>query len=84
MIDHFVVFMYDRNCLHKSVDKCCKYLFTQMNRTMYNCLPTRDALLQHVRQGKPQPDIWAHCMTLDKTYQNLPYSGCFVDDKGEK
>ena len=60
MIDHFVVLMYDLTCPHETVGKHCKYLFTQMNRTMYNCQPTRDALLQHFNRGMSQSDIWAH------------------------
>ena len=41
VIEHFVVLMYDRTCPHKTVGKCRKHLFTQMNRTMDNCPPTR-------------------------------------------
>ena len=38
MIEHFLVLMYDETCPHKAVDKCRKYLFTQMNRIMDNGL----------------------------------------------
>ena len=38
MIEHFLVLMYDKTCPHKTVDKCRKYLFTQMNRIMDNGL----------------------------------------------
>ena len=44
MIDHFIVLMYDRTFRHQTVDKRRKYLPTQMNCTLYNCQPTRDAL----------------------------------------
>ena len=84
MIDHFIVLMYDWTFQHETVDKRRKYLPTQMNCTLYNCQPIRDALLQHVRRGMSQPDMWTHCMTLDKNYQNLPYSGWLVDDKGDQ
>ena len=42
--------MYDRICPHKTVNKCRKYLFTQMNQTMDNDPTTPDALLQQVRR----------------------------------
>ena len=45
MIQNFNVLMYDRTCPHKTVDKCCKCLFTQMSSTMDNCPPTTDALV---------------------------------------
>ena len=45
MIQHFNVLMYDRTCPHKAIEKCCKYLFTQMNSTMDNFPPTTDALV---------------------------------------
>ena len=34
--------MYDRICPHKTVNKCRKYLFTQMNQTMDNDPTTPD------------------------------------------
>ena len=43
MIEHIVILMHVRTCPHKTVDKCCKYLFTQMNCKMGNCPSTRDA-----------------------------------------
>ena len=58
MIEHFDVLVYERTCPHKSADKCRKYLFTQMNCTMDNCPPARDALLEHFPLGMSQPDIW--------------------------
>ena len=84
MIEHFVVVMYERTCPQKTIDKCRKYLFTQMNRTMDNCPPTRETLLKHVLQGMSQSDIWARCMTLDEPDQNLADSDWFVDDKDEQ
>ena len=40
-----------------NVDKCCKYLFIQINRSMDNGPPTRDVLLLNVRRGMSQSDI---------------------------
>ena len=57
IIEHFIDLMYDETCPHKTVGKCCKYLFTQMDRAMENCPPTRDALLKHVWRGMSQSEI---------------------------
>ena len=40
-----------------NVDKCRKYLFIQMNRTMDNGPSTRDVFLQNVCRGMSQSDI---------------------------
>ena len=48
IIELFAVLMYGRNSPHKTVDKCRKHLFTHKIRTMDNCPPAQDALLQHV------------------------------------
>ena len=79
MIEHFLVVMYERTRPHKTIDKCRKYLFTQMNHTINNCPPTRDALLQHVLQGMSHSDIWARCMTLDEPDQKLADSGRLLE-----
>ena len=85
MIEPFLVLMYNRTYPHKTVDKCRKYLSIQMNRTMDTRIApsTLDVLLQHVRHGISQSNIWARCMTLDKVDQNLADLGWFVDDEGE-
>ena len=42
--ENFVVLIYDVSCPHTRVNDCWKYLFSKLNRTTDQCLPTKDAL----------------------------------------
>ena len=82
-IEHFIVLMYDRSCPYKNVEKCRRYLFTQLNRAIEACPPTKDALVQHVRRAMLQADVWSRCTQIEEVEVDQDNWGWYKDTTGE-
>ena len=71
--------MYDRTSGIEDVNDCRRYLFTKRGRTIENCPPTKDALMQHVLRAKLVSNTWVNCM---ESIHPEPYEkwGWMLDD----
>ena len=69
LLERFVVLLYDRRGSSMSVNDARRWVFTMKGRSIENCPPTSDALLQHIRRAVLQSICWRQALLVE---QELP------------
>ena len=64
LIERFVVLLYDRTGSSVSINCARRRLFTKKGRSIDNCLPTLNALLQHIYRSILQSSSWRQAQNL--------------------
>lgn len=81
-IEMFVVSMYDMSCPVWTVNECRKYLFCKKGKSIDNCPPSLDALVQHIKRAMVQSHVWTNFMSLNEPKFDEETWGFSKDENG--
>ena len=73
-LERFVIYMYIKSSSLKKVNDARREIFCQKNQSMESLPPTKNALIQHIKQSVYQTGIWA---TSFETQASLPAASLF-------
>ena len=80
MIQRFVILLYDRSSSCDNVNSARRFLFTKKGRSIDNCPPTLNALMQHIYRAIYQSSIWRNAQILQHAEADVSNYGWIVTD----
>ena len=81
-LERFVCLMYDRTSPVSEVNQCRRFLFVKKARTIENCTPSSNALIEHIKRSQERSHKWTQSLNPIEPVIDIEKWGWIVKPDG--